>query len=163
MTRVHYKRHEDDEIIDAISFEIVPRYKTSHLSGDEWRISTVVKLKRKGTVMVERSYHTMRAAAAHLPWLFGTWIEELEKAGSDNWSRQIKSDQGLCHQPGCSEDAVSTHLLKREYSREGFSRETNGDVRRAFCRAHLRRGDCELDDADSNYEVVEHYETVEES
>lgn len=37
---MHYKRHPDFETYDRITIDTVERYKTSGLSGDEWRFSS---------------------------------------------------------------------------------------------------------------------------
>jgi len=78
---------------------IVPRDKTSDLSGDEWRISVHTKLFRKGNLIYERSYHDFDSASANLPWLLKTWHETNEAIRID--------DNELCFQPGCSEKAVA--------------------------------------------------------
>ena len=114
----HHKRHRDDDIIDEITMRVVPRYKTSGLSGDEWRVSTYVDLRRKGDVMFSRSYSDMETAAAHLPWVLKTWCED---AGQE-WTDRIEKDRSTCHQPGCAEPATVVFKLKKEYSREGFER-----------------------------------------
>jgi len=154
LNRPYYTRHRDDEIIDEITFKVVPRYKTSGLSGDEWRVSTVVELKRKGEVMYSRPYHTVRDAAAHLPWLLRTWIEDLSVEDDKVWTERIKKDDNVCHQPGCGEPASIHYKLKKEFSRKGFEHDLTDhycEVRRAFCERHKTRGDCGLEDADANY------------
>lgn len=155
MKRVHHKRHHDDEIIDEITFKVVPRYKTSGLSGNEWRLSTLVQLKWKGALLYERSYHRMEDAAAHLPWLLRTFSELSADELSPGGRALLRRRDGLCHQPGCSNTAISVYRLKKEFSREGYyERVPTGDVLMAFCAVHARRGDCGLEDADRNYEVV---------
>lgn len=158
LSRPHYDRHRDDEIIDEITFRVVPRYKESYLSGDEWRVSTVVELKRKGETLVTSTYNSMKDAAAHLPWLLRTWVETLDEEGSKRWSQRIKTDEGTCHQAGCSAPATVHYKLKKQYSREGYEKDLadyHCEVRRAFCDRHSRRGDCGLEDSDSNYERVQ--------
>lgn len=153
----YYTRHRDDEIIDEVTFKTIPRYKTSGLSGDEWRVSTMVQLKRKGEVMYERLYSKMEYAVAHLPWLLKTWIEDAEEETQRRWSNRITKDEHTCHQPGCGEPATVYYRLKKEFSREGYEKDlTNyfAEVRRAFCDKHKTRGDCGLEDSDSNYEEV---------
>lgn len=65
------RRHHDDDYWDQIeittglvrlSTTVVPRYKTSGLSGDQWRISVSLKVihQRDGSVLHARSYHRMR-------------------------------------------------------------------------------------------------------
>lgn len=152
-----FKRHHDDEYVDGIRFEIVPRYKTSGLSGDEWRISIRVVLYRKGEVVRARFYGTMEYAAAHLPWLLKTWGEEMDDAGWEADAKRQEQDKTTCHQPGCAEEATTTYSLKSEYERMGHETPVNPShpVHRAFCARHSVRGDCGLEDADRNYEVVE--------
>lgn len=200
-----YKRHSDDEWFDEVRFEtgegtllrivIKYRYKTSSMSGDEWRTSaniqvrrgkawsdfdtghanleaacrglypafftshpelhgvmtTTVDFYRKGVKLYEASYDGQPLefihAAGHLP-------SALVQARQD--TARMPDEYDYCFQPGCPEKAVSTYRLKMEYSRDGvFSREPRRETRRRFCLRHLRRGDCGLEDADDNYEVVE--------
>lgn len=154
--RKHFKRHRDDDIIDAIRILTVPRFKTSGMSGDEWRTSAVIELRRKGTLIYSRAYHNMDAAAAHLPWLLKTWCE----LGDDeipNWAEQINRDRELCHQPGCAEEGFVIYKLKREYSNRGDlidEEDTHTDYYRTFCEKHSDRGDCGREDAERNYETV---------
>lgn len=49
-------RLDDDEFYDEIRITTVPRFKTSELSGDEWRVSTHVVVLRKGRVVAEKSW-----------------------------------------------------------------------------------------------------------
>jgi hypothetical protein len=199
-----YKRHSDDEWFDEFRIEgndapilraiIVPRYKTSDLSGDEWRISSQLQAWRLGQWESFEHYLDLRVAAqamyasvyakfrglaaqscvrvdfyrkghklyeathdgqalplfdalGHLPWAFiiaseaGTFKRELEEL--------------YCFQPGCPEKAVSTYRLNFEYCRHGHKTEPSRPMLRRFCRRHLQRGDCGLEDADRNYEVLE--------
>jgi hypothetical protein len=200
-----YKRHPDDEWFDEIRVETAEgpllriitqyRYKTSNMSGDEWRTSASIQVRRgnvwsdfdnryvnletaskglypgfytshpelhevetttidfyrKGIKLYESSYDgrplAFIHAAGHLPWA-------LVIARQD--SGQMPNSNDYCFQPGCAEEAISTYRLKVEYSKNGvFSREPRRELRRRFCLRHLRRGDCGLEDADENYEVIE--------
>lgn len=200
-----YKRHSDDEWFDEIRFETAEgpllrivtmyRYKTSSMSGDEWRtsariqvsrgkvwsdfdthyanlksacrglypgfftshpelhgvITTTVDFYQKGVKLYEASYDSKPLeflhAAGHLPWAL---IIARENTGS------MPNSNDYCFQPGCPEKAVSTYKLKTEYSANGvFSREPTRELRRRFCQRHLQRGDCGLEDADNNYEVID--------
>lgn len=155
--RAHYERHHDDEIIDRITIEVVPRYKTSGLSGDEWRVSAVIKLWRKGEVMVESHHGKIADAVSYLPWLLRTWTEGGEDEVERRWIERIRKDEKTCHQPGCSEPATVVYSIKQRFSREGYEENPEnryGDARRAFCARHSTRGDCGLEDADRNYAVV---------
>lgn len=145
-----YKRHPDDEYYDKITIETVPRYKTSEMSGDEWRVSATMKFWRKGQLVFERTFNKMETAAIAMPWFFKT-------AGEGPEFKQIK-DEKLCDQPGCGNDAVNEFRLKKEYSERGEELSEKNmssfEKRRKFCERHARRGDCGLEDSDSNYEVI---------
>ena len=41
------RSHHDDEWYDEVRITTVPRYKTSSLSGDEWRTSARIQILRK--------------------------------------------------------------------------------------------------------------------
>ncbi len=74
---MRYLKHEDDEWFDEIRFEtsfgaalrliVVPRFKTSGLSGDEWRVSAKVQAMA-GTEWqdIDNGYGCLRNAAAGL-------------------------------------------------------------------------------------------------
>ena len=38
----HWPALHDDEGVDEITIKKVPRFKSSHMSGDEWRTSALV-------------------------------------------------------------------------------------------------------------------------
>jgi hypothetical protein len=70
------RRHHDDKYWDEVVIlagqivlrgSVVPRYKTSGMSGDEWRISTQLVVKLAGTVIVERGFHDMNGLMTHAP------------------------------------------------------------------------------------------------
>lgn len=155
--KLWFARHRDDEWFDEITLKVVPRYKTSGLSGDEWRISVVAQAKRKGVVVAENSWNKMRWAIQCL----GGWMAELsDRPLGAEWPNIAGApEEAFCHQPGCPERAVSVYALRKRFCSEGHESgafESNSKTReaRAFCLRHLRRGDCGLEDADSNYEVV---------
>lgn len=155
----HYKRHHDDEFFDRVEFALVPRYKMSDLSGDEWRVSAVARYFCKDVVVIERGYTKMEHAIVHAPWVFRTAFEEPGTYDEDAFSKLQKElwDGTLCLQPGCSAKATKVYQLLAEYSREGFKSPLEGDERyvvlRAFCDQHATRGDCGLEDADANYKA----------
>lgn len=147
---MYFKRHRDDAYFDEASIKIIPRYKTSSLSGDEWRVSALLELKRKGMVLFEQSFNSLESAIAFLP---GTFIRAREDIEIE--TVKLEESRELCMQPGCSIEAASVYRLKSEYCREGHRSDppTIGAYRR-FCKVHLRRGDCGLEDADGNYDLV---------
>lgn len=205
---MNYRRLSDDEWFDEIwlmrdpgkcivSMDVRYRYKTSGLSGDEWRTSvrTQVWSDAKGFVTVDARVKTLEHACAGLyPILYtqcselhevviesiefrrkehlsyrsdcsGRGLSLLHAAGHLPWALVKTGDEPLglldtseryCFQPGCSNDAVSLYKLKELYhwSSGHTPLPALGDYHRRFCKLHLRRGDCGLEDADSNYEVI---------
>jgi hypothetical protein len=201
-----FKQHEDDQWFDEIRFETDagpilraitrPRYKTSGMSGDEWRVSAAWQI-RKGVrgewVDLDRGFHRLEDACKGLyPIAFSSLAELhevpitsvdfyrkgeklkemthdgqplpfLHAVGHLPWAHVIGREDSLvpdnweakCFQPGCSEVAISTYRLKKEYGRDGKGSEPYAPTFRRFCLRHLQRGDCGLEDADDNYEVVE--------
>jgi hypothetical protein len=154
-----FKDHPDDEYIDKIEIVTVPRYKTSHLSGDEWRTSAVLKCYRKGHIMIERSYRDIDTATKALPWVLVTWRE----GGDPRFAQEenarlidmISEDDFYCHQAGCPNPATRIYKLKKQYTRQGDELTSSSEPAfRSFCEHHRTRGDCGLEDADSNYEEL---------
>lgn len=148
---VLYDNHRDDHFIDAAEIVTVPRYKTSGLSGDEWRFSARIRLLRKGVVLYERWVGNIAYAGIAVAEMLNG---DRDKHMVEDFAERMKGLASKCANPGCQEEAVSEYRLKMEYSREGMKREPYGDKRIKFCQRHLRRGDCGLQDADVNYEVV---------
>lgn len=72
------RRHRDDDYWDQIDIEVsdgtavlraymAPRYKTSGLSGDEWRVSAKLKVTADGADLVDRGFHRMRDLTKYAP------------------------------------------------------------------------------------------------
>ena len=146
-----YIRHHDDEGIDIIQIKVVPRYKTSGLSGDEWRVSAKIVFGYKGHIIYEKSFGRVEWAVAALPYLLMTYREEM---GSPTTKPAVHP----CDQPGCQEPATITYRMKATYDNLGHKSEAkmldNRQYLRAFCERHSTRGDCGLEDSDDNYEVI---------
>lgn len=148
-----HSRHEDDEFVDEITIKVVPRFKQSEMSGDEWRVSATIEMKRKGMVIVERHVGTMEFAAALLPSIVGVLGEFDDR---DLIDKAIEVEGSLCVQPGCPEKATRFFRLKAQSCRHGHMHDiTFGILIRGFCDKHVRRGDCGLEDADVNYIEVQ--------
>jgi hypothetical protein len=141
----------DAQAFDRIEIVIVPRYKTSGLSGDEWRISTATKFFRKGKLIHEVTHGNMEAAAACLgcDYLNAT----------DNGHGYFAGEGDICDQEGCSEKATVTYRVLKEFCRDHpFDHQkelTDEIVIRKFCQRHSKRGDGAFDDADANYKVLD--------
>lgn len=151
-----YKRHDDDEWIDEVRIVTVPRYKTSGMSGDEWRFSAKVQFLRKGIVLYERAFGKIHYAIDFLPALQHEYADQ-GLGDQDVEGAKIDFDK-FCFNPGCREDGVVEYELLDEYiSPYGIKQEKKKwrtSVRRRFCEKHAKRGDCALEDADRNYRLV---------
>lgn len=151
---VRYKAHPDWEGIDEIRIRVVPRFKTSRMSGDGWRVSAVAEFFRKGKKIHEASYRNIDAAAKFLSVELCTDLiyENTDEKGI------FRADPEECGQPGCLEASVNHYRLKEEFSDRGegpLPPSNTFEYRRAFCMKHSVRGDCGLEDADRNYELVQ--------
>ena len=148
--RVNYKAHADDEGVDRIEIVAVPRFKTSGLSGDEWRMSATIIAYRKGVVVGEKTFSKMETAIAYLP---GLWQERYDWCKGPLWGPKATE----CHQFSCATPATHEVRLKEQFSNQGdgpLPDVGSFDTRRAFCDEHRERGDCGREDLDANYEVV---------
>jgi len=147
---ISYKALPDDEGIDRIELAIEPRYKTSGMSGDEWRVSTVVRFFRKGELLWETSFGKMEYAVAFLGAEFHSRSEKSPRALWDY-------GDGLCMQPPCADPVHTEYRIKEEYSSQGdgpLPGMKGFEKRRSFCLRHAQRGDSDREDCDTNYEVL---------
>ncbi len=137
----------DAQAFDEVRILTVPRYKTSGMSGDEWRISASIQFFRKGNLVHQTSASNIQNAC----YLVGA--EHMRAC--DDAKGYFGGESELCDQEGCSQIATVTYLLKKEFCRQGHSSDTGGPTIRMFCEKHKTRGDCGLEDADHNYEAIE--------
>lgn len=137
----------DAQAFDEIRITTVPRYKTSGLSGDEWRISAKIEFMRNGRVMAEDGARDVESAAKFLAWKLAM--------ACDDGKAYFAGEGEFCDQEGCAEKATVTYRLKKTYCREGHPSEPSRPTTRQFCNLHRTRGDCGLEDSDANYEPVE--------
>lgn len=152
--RLNHRRHHNWERYDHVELDVVPRYKTSGMSGDEWRTSIRARFYFKGLLVGEHSFgRNIERAISYLPHVMAI--------DSDNGIAQavLDHEKVKCDQPGCSADAVARFKLKRFTSERGeyLHPDENqfSDEYRQFCKQHLRRGDCGREDADDNYEPMD--------
>lgn len=138
----------DAQAFDEVRIVTVPRYKESELSGDEWRISARIEFWRKGKVVhscLSRNVHT---ACSHVGYR--------HDEATDDAKGYFAGEGDVCDQEGCSNPATVYLRLKKGYERNsGAERQLShrGEYR-CFCVRHQTRGDCGLEDADSNYEPI---------
>lgn len=139
-----YKPHRSDEGWDSVQVEQVPRWKESELSGDEWRFSWKATAYRKGQIVKGVEGRTL--------------IEVLTAITAEATNSFVPIDSTWCMQPTCAMPATSLFRLKKQYDPQGHElvRGVGGDrAVRCFCLDHEHRGDCGMEDADANYELVE--------
>ena len=141
-----------NEFIDEVKIHTSPRYKESHLSGDEWRQSVIVELCWKGNVLYSQSFRDIPCAAAWLGW--ATVTDEIRFKCHD---ARDKIEDIYCDQPGCCEPYTVKYQCKKVYSDRGedLARQPSYAVTQKFCARHSTRGDCDRQDADDNYIVLE--------
>lgn len=138
----------DAQAFDEIRIVTVPRYKTSGLSGDEWRISTTTQFYRKGNLVHETTHGSIEYAVRLLDYDFLN--------ACDNGKGYFAGEGDLCDQEGCAKPAT----IVLEQTKEGCSR--CGEVKepkwsrpfRKFCDEHKQRGDSSLDDMDDHYKEI---------
>jgi hypothetical protein len=151
VSSLYHKRLPDWEPFDEISMRIIPRYKTSGLSGDEWRQHVEIEFKHKGEVVFVTGARDMEAASMMLGHHLQTQTCPIPE-------RVIAIDRDKCDQPSCTENAVGRYLIKQEFARDGMKLDSSdiyGAKYRQFCKKHARRGDCGREDSDRNYDPLD--------
>ena len=143
MTNEFFKRLQGFEVFDRINMEVVPRYKQSELSGDEWRQHVEVTFYFKGQIVKSFSCGDMIAASMMLGWhLINMSGEQYDEAIPD-LVRQLEETK--CFQPSCCNDGNHKLYLKDLFSNTGErldKEEKHFNYFRLFCDKHLTRGDC---------------------
>ncbi len=145
--RMWHKRLSDFEVFDEITLKVSPRYKESGLSGDEWRQHVQVHFMFKGHVVHSCGYGDMNTA------LMMIGAEKIN-CGCPIADKVLKLEEDCCDQPSCGNPPTHRHILKSLYSSVGEKldpSEAHSKYYRQFCQKHGTRGDCGLEDADSNY------------
>ncbi len=132
LTDKYNKAYRPDALpFDEVKFIVVPRYKTSGLSGDEWRVSIEVEFYRNGKLKhTEWAGHTMEGAMGRAYHLL-TVAEGAYFGGEENF----------CDQEGCSDEATVYYEKINDYCREGHQTTPYSPSIRKFCEKHKTRGD----------------------
>lgn len=150
-SQLWHLRVRDFEWFDRVTMEVVPRYKTSGMSGDEWRQHGEVVCTFKGFEVLRFGARDMTAAMAMLP---GKAIARGDE-GVDNGF--IARERATCDQPSCQNEPVVWLKPKRLTARDGSyldMADQHLQHYRQFCSTHKTRGDCAREDADENYETI---------
>ena len=139
----------DSQKYDKIDIYTVPRWKESEMSGDEYRISANADLYYKGHLIKRMSFSDVDGAKRYLDGAEVYWRESGE-------SFDRVDDSYLCDQESCASIADIKYKRLDAWTSHG-DKETLYDFNlyRVFCNKHKTRGDCALDDADRNYELVD--------
>ena len=140
----------DAQAFDEVTIRTVPRFKTSGLSGDEWRISAVVEFKHKGKVLHTQSWRDVECALR--------FADHAATAAMEDGKCFFAGQGDLCDQEGCAEKWTVVYKRKMSYcgspNNNKVDQENPNDYR-CFCARHSTRGDSSFDDSDSNYELVD--------
>lgn len=141
----YFKALPEDEGVDDVRLELVPRWKESELSGDEWRYSVVVRFFRKGVEVKVDSFGSFQDAILGLGAM---WQTRHEGSPVALWGLTAQS----CAQFGCDREAVEVFGLKEQFSDRGEGPLPDATpAYRAFCLRHRTRGDCDREDCDTNH------------
>lgn len=141
---------------DEIRIRRVDRYKSSSLSGSEYRVSYRVELLWKDMVIATTAVGDYQYALVKAQEGLALWPSELEM--HDHWEvvKLENLPDDLCCHYGCTNKATHKMVCLKNYSSDGrFSEDADLSgpylYGRQFCEDHKHRGDCGLDDSDSNY------------
>lgn len=150
--RTRNAQKPDAQGFDEIKLVTRPRYKTSGLSGSEWRISVHVEFWRKGKKIHEDFCgHDMEKAVCLLSQRYFVAHDEGKMFFGGG-------EDGKCDQEGCAELANVFYRMKTEkcnhYGHDPILLDDEVVVRQ-FCERHSVRGDSDFEDQDSNYELIE--------
>jgi hypothetical protein len=160
---VSWHRHHDDERFDNVTIKMVERYKSSYMSGDEWRFSVIATIWWKGHAIGSRGFGSIEHAIRNLDhWLHYMGEHLMFEHGKEpkhEWLIHWPDDKlraEYCFQPNCPEKAVNTFKLKKLYTRDGT---TEKEMTRTnvvcYCAKHSHRGDSHMTDNDKNLELID--------
>lgn len=139
----------DAQGFDEVRVITVPRYKTSGLSGDEWRISARIQFWRKGQIAHEIGWG--RNVETALQGIGYHWL-----VAHDDGKALFCGERNICDQEGCCAPATVAYRKLADYDQSGNRSDLGDRVKfRLFCDEHKERGDCGLDDAAANYVAME--------
>jgi hypothetical protein len=146
-TKQKFALKPDAQAFDEIRIKVKNRFKTSGLSGNEWRISAEAEFYRKGELIdTVDCGPNMETACGLLYHRLCTQI--------DNGQAFFGADIDHCAQEGCSEKPTYLYRIKEAYNDQGMRTEMYDGYHRAFCDRHHERGDSALGDNDNNYELI---------
>lgn len=153
--KISYALKPDAQPFDEIKIRIEPRWKSSELSGCEWRISAITEFYRKGKLIHE----TQSGGSNVMEVAAGLLFHRLVSA-QDDGKGYFAGDGVHCDQEGCMAKAKYLMRLKKRFcvgpGNCGQEKKRYSDTpeHRCFCEKHMKRGDNDLEDNDDNYEMI---------
>lgn len=180
----HYDKVKTDETPPfnklALLVCVHPRYKQSHASGDEWRVTYYVHFVPKPSLdlfdsLPEHQKTRVRGSLCEVILRSMPLIREInweyemvcnEQHGPyPGYERLLKRGtlaqftENVCSQVGCHERCDVIYHVKKPYQVNGEEYEADQerwhrDRVYVFCRRHETRGDCGLEDCDKNLEKM---------
>lgn len=148
ITHHSHKRLPKFEAFDQIDLAVIPRYKESISSGDEWRTSVRALFSFKGNLVHEQTYSSMQQAINGVG-------HEWALNQSPIPTRVLEIEVTRCDQPGCPNLAIpKLKHIREQFSSQGDKLDPSdqyGSYYRRFCKVHTKRGDCSREDCDNNY------------
>lgn len=154
MREFWHHRHRHFEPYDRIELDVVPRFKSSGLSGDEWRTSVRVRFYFKGEVVHTTSFHNMQIALAMLPAEHIRQCEPIKERVIE-----LEQHERRCDQPGCSAPSFAAFRVRRLFSPGGDLLDASEQLPEPkimwFCLEHMERGNADREDCEKNLERVE--------
>jgi hypothetical protein len=145
---------------DEVRIETLPRFKSSALSGSEWRIAARTRLLYKGTVEYETYHANVDEAARELVvTLCNAAVARMNVRAPQLHAATDSARDPYCDQEGCAERATTAFRVLSSRctacgSNAGALHATGPYGCRYFCARHSTRGEGYLDDTAANYELV---------
>jgi len=145
----------DYQEFDRVSIVTVPRFKSSPVSGSEWRTCARIDLFYKDALEYSESFASVADALAHLPVTLYNARNARMRPGANF---HAKHPEQRCDQEGCAEVATVKYRVLVERCRECTKpKDMMFDTRtpvRHFCARHSERGEGYYDDSSANYELL---------
>ena len=148
-------KRPDQQLFDKVTITTKPRYKTSHISGNQWRIGAEVTISYKGRTLWE-TLDVTNVSTALQTLARDLYTDDFLMALND----KVNVDD-LCDQEGCDQPWTHVYRMKNDVCVHCATKKpaTDGVINsrpalRKFCERHAQRGNQGLEDVQDNYEVV---------
>ena len=149
------------QLHDEVRIVTLPRFKSSAVSGSEWRIRARVELLYKGVVQYTSECASVDEALRDMPLIVDRACTSYMTPTSRFHGNHDHVDDGepRCDQEGCAALATCAYRVLHTPCKACGAHDTDslhlmGPRMRYFCARHSYRGEGYLDDTQSNYELV---------